>query len=69
MRRVWISILVLTPKRPNIRTADQPVLVSVTGAHTIFIFLKLLVKMRLPISFVEKKIVLFGPGESKVMGI
>jgi hypothetical protein len=45
----------LTPKGPNVRTADKPVLVSVTWAHTIFRFFRFFVKMRLGISFAGKK--------------
>jgi hypothetical protein len=58
----------LTPKGPNVRTVDKPILVSVTWAHTIFRFLETFCKMHLVVSFVgvNKKIVFFGPMDQKL---
>jgi hypothetical protein len=56
----------LTPKGPNVRTADKPLLVSVTWAHTIFWFFETFVKMRLAISFTGKKILFFRPVDQKL---
>jgi hypothetical protein len=36
----FLVCFVLTPKGLNVRTADKPVLVCVTSAHTIFRFLE-----------------------------
>jgi hypothetical protein len=57
----------LTPKGPNVRTANKPVLVSITLAHTIFRFLQLFVKMHLTISFKTQKNHISWIYESKVM--
>jgi hypothetical protein len=57
----------LTPKGLNVRTADKPVLVSVTWAHTIFIFFE---TFRADATYsklrVKKKFIFFGPTDQKL---
>jgi hypothetical protein len=58
---------VLTPKGLNVRTADKPVLVSVTWAHTIFGFFETFCEHASRTKLREKtKIVFFGPTDQKL---
>jgi hypothetical protein len=59
----------LTPKGLNVCTADKPVLVNVTWAHTIFGFFETFVNMRLALSLAGKKNCIFWTYGSKVMGV
>jgi hypothetical protein len=59
----------LTPKGLNVCTADKPVLVSVTRAHTIFRFLETFCEDASCSKLRVKKIRIFWIYESKVMGV
>jgi hypothetical protein len=56
----------LTPKGPNVCTADKSVLVSALDLTLFLEFLKLFVKMRLAISIMGKKIVFFESTDQKL---
>jgi hypothetical protein len=59
----------LTPKGPNVRTVDKPVLVSVTWGHTIFRFLEYFCEDVSCSKLRGKKNRIFWTYESKVMNV
>jgi hypothetical protein len=59
----------LIPKGPNVRTADKPILVSVTWAHTIFRFFETFFEDASCHKLRGKKNRIFWTYRSKVMGV